>query len=191
MPLVSPNQFERDCVAFVLFRQSFSTQYPTRKAFSLMTKSDAQESTEAEQVKKAKGRTLDSVATPASQTIKPKIDLNADENRFRLSGIDAEPYFDTRIRRWEFYQIAAVKQTLAALGVKSSDDFASIADDTEKMVKLTRVLGTCLVCPASRRGVATLFRGGEQGVAEMVSDLTARQVIGAMQVACELCEVFA
>jgi hypothetical protein len=140
--------------------------------------------------KPKKHAVLDAMNTVKSLPSEPGYNPNAVANRFRPSGIEHHDYLGTRVRRWEIYQVDAVRVGLKNLGIEKLADIDSAAGDEKKMQVLTRYLTTCLVRPFKKSGVAQLFRRGEPGLARAIKDLRDSEVIQAMKTACELSRVF-
>lgn len=111
---------------------------------------------------------------------------NSKGNRFRPSQITHPNYASTRIRRFEPYQVSAVRANVALAGVTSVASVDGAIANPKALRVLGKMLGACLVHPDK----AQLFRRGEPGVARLMKDLSPQEIVNASKVALELSVVF-
>lgn len=106
--------------------------------------------------------------------------------RFIPSGLTARGYERTRIRRFQRNQTTAVVSGLAKFGVYTKSDLAGKIEGNKLLrFKATSFLQSCLVGPPKKVGPAQLFRKGDEGLARLLRDLSAAQVVAALSRACD------
>ncbi|MEL6106673.1 MAG: hypothetical protein AAFU85_11570 [Planctomycetota bacterium] len=93
--------------------------------------------------------------------------------RFIPSGIRHPKYKGTRIRRLEFAQVDAIEAGLDRFDITSRDELRSqLGKDPKAKFKVMGFLQACLVSSEKPSGPATLFRGGDHGLARMMQQIT-------------------
>lgn len=118
------------------------------------------------------GASAPPVATAAAE---PK------KQRFAPSGISADGYADTRVRRWEVYQRSAIKKIVTRAESELSGD--------AQRKELARALGTCLVRPYRPVGTASLYRPGAGGAARIADQVPVDQIRAALRTCMELSNI--
>lgn len=115
---------------------------------------------------------------------------DGDSPRFIPSGLRADGYAQTRIRKMQKNQSSAVVAGLGRLGITTTAELRkALTDDaTDSRVlfyKATQFLQGCLVGPEKPVGPAQLFRKGQNGTARLMADLSPSDVAGALGKACD------
>ena len=95
--------------------------------------------------------------------------------RFLSSGIGADGYEGTRVRRWGAYQRSAIRKRLKRAEEQSDGD--------KKKQLLASILSTCLVRKERKVGTALLFRAGIKGAQKLAKELS----VGEMRAAIATC----
>ena len=125
----------------------------------------------ADEKKSDKSLTTDAAIANATET--------ATGDRFAPSGITAEGYAGTRVRRWEKNQRGTAKKP----GVVAKNyAHARKMDAGEARVRaFATLLGTCLVRKEKPVGAARLFRHGGAGVRKIMEEVKATEIESAVK----------
>lgn len=166
------------------------THYPPQlfNTRLIMSETTAPDVAGDEPIKK-KTKTLEG-PVPVVPEVADDENRNAVENRFRPSGITHPDYEDTRVRRFEPYQVHAIRLSLDKQKIRKVTDLDAVADNPAKLAVVARHLGACLVRPFRKSGSAQLFRRGEPGLARLKKDVSPAEIVAAAKVAYELSGVF-
>lgn len=105
-------------------------------------------------------------------------------NRFIPSGIEVAGYEQTELRKWEWYQLANIRDFFKSQGISKLDDVV-ITDENER--HMAQVLQSCLV---KGKKIRTLFRPGSPGVTLLLKQVPRQQMQAALTAQLENCEVF-